>query len=141
MSASKIEAISPPALPRKQRKPNYSIMHYVTGNPEATAAAHYLENPYEYYELTYDEALDSIVNVIKNRFDQPTFKLFTQAEQLSLKVVGKQDVIDKLKVLETYFKGDYDADLLILEFQLLPTIFEREPTNLEEVVKMLKSWP
>ena len=82
MSASEIETISPQALPRKRRKPNYSILHYVTGNPEATAAAHYPENQYEHYKLIYYEALDSAVNAIKDRFDQPAFKLFTQAEQL-----------------------------------------------------------
>ena len=89
VSASEIEAISPPALPRKRRKPNYSILHYVTGYPEATAAAHYLENPYEHYKSLYYEALDSVLNAIKDRFDQPTFKLFTQAEQLFFKAVGK----------------------------------------------------
>ena len=51
VSASEIEAISPPPLPRKRRKPNYSILHYLTGNPEATAAAHYPENPYEHYKF------------------------------------------------------------------------------------------
>ena len=58
-----------------------------------------------------------------DKIDQPTFKLFTQAEQLFLKVVGEQDVTDELKALETIFKGDYDADPLTSEFQLLPTIF------------------
>ena len=56
-----------------------------------------------------------------------------------LKAVGKQDVTDESKVLETHFKGDYDADSLTSELQLLPTIFECEPINLEEVVKVLKS--
>lgn len=139
LSASKIEAISPPALTRKRRKPNYSMLHYVTGNKEATAAAYYPENPYDHYKPIYYEALDSIVNAIKDRFDQPTFKLFAQVEQLFLKAVAKQDVTDELKVLETHFKGDYDAESLTAELQLLPTIFEFEPINLEEVVKVLKS--
>ena len=102
VSASKREAISPPEIPRKRRKPNYSILYYVTGNPEATASAHYPESPYEHHKPIYYEALDSIVNAIKDSFDQPTFKLFTQAEQLFLKAVGKQDVTDELKVLVTF---------------------------------------
>ena len=52
-------------------------------------AARYQENPYDYYKFIYYEALNSVVNAIKDNFDQPTFKLFTQAEQLFLKVVGK----------------------------------------------------
>ena len=125
VSASEIEAISPPAIPRKRRKPNYSILHYVTGNPEATPAVHYPQNPYEHYKPIYYEALNSFVNAIKDRFDQPTFKLFTQAEQLFLKSVAKQDVRDKLKVLVS----------LTSEYQLLPEIFECEPINLEEIFK------
>ena len=65
------------------------------------------------------------------------FKLFTQAEQLFLKVRGRQDVTGELKVMETHFKGDYDADSLTSELQLLPTIFEGEPINMEEIVKVL----
>ena len=123
VSASEIEAISQPAPPRKQRKPNYSILHFVTGSPQATAAAHYLENPYEYYKFIYYEALDSIAHAIKDRFNQPTSKLFTQAEQLFLNAVGKQDVTHELKVLDAHFKGDYDVDSLTSELQLLPMIF------------------
>ena len=114
-------------------------MHYVTENPEETAAGYYPENPYDYYKPIYYEALDSIVNAIKDRFDQPTFKLFTQAGQLFLKAVGKQDVTDELKVLKIYFKGDYDIHSFTSELQILPTIFDCEPVNLEEVVNMLKS--
>ena len=104
VSASKIEAISPPAIPRKRRKPNYSILYYVTENPEATAAAHYPESPYEHYKPIYYKAFNSIFNTIKDKFDQPIFKLFTQAEQLFLKAVGKQNVTDELKVLEKFSK-------------------------------------
>ena len=137
-SASEIEAISPPALPRKRRKPTYSILHYVTGSPEATAAAN-PENPYEHYKPVYYKALDSIANAIKDRFDQATFKLFTQAKHLFLKALNIQDVRDELKVLETHFKDDYDADSLTSELQLLPISFQCEPINLEEVAKVLKS--
>ena len=114
-------------------------MHYVTGNPEATAAAPFPENLYKHYKPIYYKALDSIVNAVKVRFDQPKFKLIIQAEQLFFKALGKQDVTDELKVLETHSKGDYNADLLTSELQLLPAIFECEPINLEEVVKGLKS--
>ena len=123
MSRSEIVPISPTALPRKTKRPKYSILHYVAilllplGNPKATAAAHYPENTYKYYEPIYYKAFDSIVNTIKDTFVQPTFKLFSQAENLFLKAMGKQDVTDALKVL-----------------------FECDPINLEEVVTVLKSF-
>ena len=56
-----------------------------------------------------------------------------------MNALGIQDVTDELKVLETHFKDDYDFDSLTSEPQLLPTTFECEPINLEDVVKVLKS--
>ena len=106
VSAKEIEAISPSALPRKQRQPNYSILCYVTGNTAAAAVVDYPENLCENYKPIYYKTLNSIVNAIKDRFDQPTFKLFTKAEHLLFKVVGKRYVTDKLKILETYFRGE-----------------------------------
>ena len=66
-------AILPPALPRRRRKPNLSILHYITGNPDITGAADYPENLHEHYKVIYGEALDSIGNTIKVRFDEPKF--------------------------------------------------------------------
>ena len=56
-----------------------------------------------------------------------------------MKAAGKQDVTNELKVLERHFKGDYVAGSFTSEFQLLPTFFECEPINLEEVAEVLKS--
>ena len=92
---------------------------------------HYPENPYEHYKPIYYKALGSIVNAIKDRSEQPTFKLFTQTEQLFLIAVGKQDVTNELKVQETHFKGDYDTASLTSKL-LFPTILECEPINLEK---------
>ena len=95
---------------KKMKKAQYSILHYVTGNPTETAAVHYPEIPNKHYKPLYYEGLNSVVNSMKDRFDQQPFRLFTQAEQLLLKTVGKQNVTDEWKVLESHFKGDYDAD-------------------------------
>ena len=142
MSASKIEAISTPMIPRKRKRPNYSILQYVTGNPTSTGEAYHPENAHDHFKLIFFEALDAIVNAIKDRFDQPAFELFSQVEQLLLKSVGKQDVTDELEVLETHFKDDYDSESFIAELQLLPTIFEEcPPINLEDIVMALKSLP
>ena len=71
-------------------------------------------------KLIYYKALDSFISTIQDRFDQPTFKLFAQVEQLFLKAVVKQDVTDGLKLFENHLEGD-DVDLLTAE---LPTILE-----------------
>ena len=138
-SASKIEAVSTPTVPRKRKRPNYSILLYVTGNPEATAPHYHPETPYDHYKPIYFEALDSIVAAIKERFDQPAFKTFMEAEQLFLKAIKKEDITVELNTLETKFSGDYDNDSLNAELQLLPTIFNNDPVNLDEVVEVLRS--
>ena len=94
-SASKIDEVSTPMLPRKRKKPNYSILQYVEGNPKPTGEAYHPENAYDHFKQIYFEALDAIVNAINDRFDQPAFELFSQVEQLFLKSVKKQDVTDK----------------------------------------------
>lgn len=138
-SASKIEAVSAPTVPRKRKRPNYSILLYVTGNPEATAPHYHPQTPYDHYKPIYFEALDSIVAAIKERFDQRAFKTFMEAEQLFLKAIKKEDITVELNTLETKFSGDYDNDSLNAELQLLPTIFNNDPVNLDEVVEVLRS--
>ena len=125
-SASKIDEVSTRMLPRKRKKPNYSILQYVEGNPKPTGEAYHPENTYDHFKQIYFETLDVIVNAINDRFEQPAFELFSQVEQLFLKSVKKQDVTDELKMVEKHFKNDYYGESVIAELQLLPTIFEEE---------------
>ena len=129
-------------LPRKRKKPNYSILKYVEGNPKPTGEAYHPENTYDHFKQIYFEALNAIVNAINDRFDQSAFELSSQVEQLFLKSVKKQDVTDELKMVEKHFKNDYDEESLIAELQLLPAIFEEEcsPIKMEDVVKVIKSF-
>ena len=122
-----------------ERKESPSIQYRITLQESQRQQRQHIIRKINITKSIYYEALDSIVNAIKDRFDQPTFKLFTQVEQFILKAVGKQGLTDELEVLETHFKDDYDADSLTLELQLLPTIIECELINLEEEIKALKS--
>ena len=79
-SASKIDKVSTPMLPRKRKKPNYLILQYSEGNPKPTGEAYHSENPCDHFKQIYFEALDAIVNAISDRFDQPAFELFSQVE-------------------------------------------------------------
>ena len=78
MSASRIDEVSTPMLPRKRKKPNYSILQYVEGNPKPTGEAYHPKNAYDHFKEIYFEALDAIVSAINDRFDQPAFELFSQ---------------------------------------------------------------
>ena len=123
LSAKNVETLLAPAVPppRKGKRPNYSIRHYYAPENPNAAEAYQPESPFDYYKPIYYEALDSVVNAIKDRFNQPAFQLFSKVEQLLL-----------------LLEGDYDEDSINAELQLLPTIFKgSKPINLEGIISVL----
>ena len=84
-SASTIKDISTLTVPRKRKLPNYSILQYTEDNPSTTGGAYYPETAVNHFRSMYMEAVDDIINSIKNRFEQQGFKVFRQVEQLLLK--------------------------------------------------------
>ena len=75
-SASIIKDISMPAVPRKHKCPNYSILQYTEGNSSTTGEGCYPKTAVDHFKPIYMEALDAIINSIKDRFEQPGFKMF-----------------------------------------------------------------
>ena len=139
MYAKKISAILEPAVPRKRKRPHYSILQYVEGGTQSSQEAYYRDNAYDYFKPIYYEALDSIIHVIKERFNQPAFEMYAETEQLLLKAAKKQDITDDLKVLQRNFEGDYDANSIEAELPLLPAIFQCHPINFEDIVQTFQS--
>ena len=88
-AASAIPAISTPAAPRKRKRPRYDILQFVEGNPQPTGEAYHPETSHEHFKVIYTEAIDVIISSVKDRFDQPAFKVFGQVEQLLLKSIKK----------------------------------------------------
>ena len=74
-----------PMLPRKRRRPNYSIMQFVTGDNETPA--HHPESVEDFYRQIFYEAIDSFILSIKTRFDQPSYQVFLNLEQLLLRAI------------------------------------------------------
>ena len=139
MYAKKISAILEPAVPRKRKRPHYSILQYVEGGTQSSQEAYYPDNAYDYFKPIYYEALDSIIHVIIERFNQPAFEMYAETEQLLLKAAKKQDITDDLKVLQRKFEGDYDANSIEAELPLLPAIFQCHPINFEDIVQTFQS--
>jgi len=134
-----INQLDKPTLPRKRKRPNYSILQYVTGYEGPESNAHYPETPEDYFKPMYFQALDAIVNAINDRFDQPGLIKFGNVEQLLLKSIVKDDTSSELKVLKTDFGGDYDPVQLESELLLLPTIFHQfSPVDFRDICKHLQ---
>ena len=49
------------------------------------------------------------VNVIKDRFDEPSFQLFANAEQFLVKVAMKQSYTDEISKVINQCEGDIDT--------------------------------
>ena len=87
--ASKIEMIEEPTLPRKRKPPNYSILTYNEGHENGKEDYHG-NSPVDHFKQIYFDALDNIINAIKDRFDQPGYQIFSDVEQLLLKAIWKE---------------------------------------------------
>ena len=63
--------VNPPTLKRKRRASNYSILQFVEGSYQSEEARH-PSPPKENYRAIYYEALDCLINSLKERFIQPS---------------------------------------------------------------------
>jgi hypothetical protein len=77
-----------PQLPRRTKRPR----RYDDG----LAESEFHDDPMAYFRQHYFEALDLAVNCIKDRFDQPGYKVYSNLEQLLLKVIEGADVTTEL---------------------------------------------
>ena len=139
-AANSIKRIAQPAVPRKRKRPNYSIIQYVVGYEGPASNAHYPETTEKYFKQMYFEALDAVVNAMEDHFEQPALKKFMNVEQLFLKTVNNQDASVELKAVKTDFDGDFNADQLESELHLLATIFkDSKPVDFHDICKTLQA--
>ena len=64
-----------PKLPRKRKLPDYYGVK--TGN----ATPHFHDSPKDRYHATYFETYDSVINFIKQRFDQPDYRTYMYLQE------------------------------------------------------------
>ena len=109
-AANSIKGIAQPAMPRKRKRPNYSIIQYVVGYEDPASNAHYPETTEKYFKQMYFETLDAAVNAMEDHFEKPALKKFMNVEQLFFKKINNQDASVELKAVKTDFDGDFNAD-------------------------------
>ena len=128
-----------PTLPRKRKRPNYSILLYVEGYKQ-TAPAHHPTTPEDHYREIYNLAIDSVSQALTTRFDQESYKAFSALEQLLLKGIENQAYHEELIALNKYYPGDVDSTSLPAELQILKTICNGEnPSYAQEIFDIMKS--
>ena len=82
IKAERYKFIEAPSLPRKRKTPNYKTVEqfYTIDDLSPTAEAYDPSNLKEHYRIIYFEVLDAVINVIKERFDQPSFQAYLKLE-------------------------------------------------------------
>ena len=88
IKAERYKFIEASSLPRKRKAPNYKTLEqfYTIDGLSPTAEAYHPSNPKK-HRIIYFEVLDAINNVIKERFDQPSFQAYLKLESFLLKVI------------------------------------------------------
>ena len=87
--------------PSLRKAPNYKTLEqfYTIDGLSPTAEAYHPSNPKEHYCIIYFEVLDAGINVIKERFDQPSFQVYLKLEPFLLKVITGS-CVEKKRIFE-----------------------------------------
>ena len=105
--ASEVD-VNDPVLPRRRKAPRLE---------EGSALPEYPPSPKDMYRRVYFEALDLLMQTIKDRFDQPGYRIYSCIEMLLLKAFQKKDYSAELqKVLEVY-SADLSASTLTTQLE------------------------
>ena len=143
IKAERYKFIKALSLPRKRKAPNYKTLKqfYTIDGLSLTAEAYHPSNPKEHYRIIYFEVLDAVINVIKGRSDQASFRAYLKLESFLLKVITGSCVEKEKEFLnEKYGDGDVDVELLESDGEVRRTIFsDLKPVCFKDILEQLKS--
>ena len=94
----------------------------------------------DWYQAVYFEALDLVIEAIKDCFDQPGYAIYRNLEELLVKgAAGEEFGDEKKQVCELYH--EIDGSQLNVQLESLATYFQSEniPVSLNECIKYLQS--
>ena len=122
-----------PTLPRKRK----ALSRFEIGLGEG----YHAQTTEDYYRSIYFEALDYVVSSIKDRFDQPGFKVYKNLEELLVKAANKQDYSTEIQEVLALYGDDLDKSEFMTQLQVFITNFEvnDNPITLQESIKFLQN--
>ena len=113
--------MNPPTWKRKQRAHDYSILQFVEGSYQSEEA-HHPSSPKENYRTIHYEALDCLINLLKERFTQPSFVVYDMLESFLLKSLDGEDIENERKYIDTMYNGELNYHSLTNEIDILRAI-------------------
>ena len=117
--------VDEPKLPRQRKRP----ARYEQGRapPEFHSTAK------EFYRPIYYEGPDLIVQTIKDRFDQPGYRVYQCLENLLLKAAKLEDFSEELKLAVTTYGSDIHESNLQMQLQTLGCNVQERIVNIFDV--------
>ena len=134
--------IESPCLPRKRRRPKYSILQFVHGHEETSnkTGAYNPGTVEDHFRQIYYDALDTIIAAIDDRFEQPSFQFFLFIEQLLLKAIKEVSYEEPEMLYLKQYYDDINVSALPAEFQILKTVCsDSKIVNFQDIVEKLQS--
>ena len=96
--------------------------------------------PEQVYRRIYFEALDLIVSSIEERFDQPSFKAYSNMESLLIGVLSSQDVSSQIDYMKENYADDVRTGYLFSQLEILKVLIKDAQINcIADVLKAVKS--
>ena len=109
--------VSEPTLPRRSKVPRRYDIGMSFGHFPASIEDHYLS--------IYYEAIDTLVQCITKRFDQPGFKVYSNLETLLLKGAKGANYDAELSSVQDLYQSDFDTHLLKTQLYFLNHTLKR----------------
>lgn len=117
---AEVHGVSDPSLPRRRRAPKRIDSYYFGAT---SAEPHHPETPQDDFRRKYFEALDLIIECIKDRFHQEDFQMYARCEQLLVQAARKEDYSVELELITNFYGDDFNRDLLDTQLKTLPFVF------------------
>ncbi|XP_045210891.2 uncharacterized protein LOC123562315 [Mercenaria mercenaria] len=127
--------VNEPSVPRKRKMPK----RFQFGDAE-----HFFpQTESDMYRQKYFEALDLFINCVKNRFDQPGYKVFRNVEELLIKAVQSEfgNYSDEFMFVTQFYEKDINKDSLKVQLETLKTYFAQQDSgsiNLSDIFEYLR---
>ena len=119
--------VNEPSMPRRRKMPK----RFQIGDAE-----HFFpQTERDMYRQNYFEAMDLMINCVKNRFDQPGYKIFRNVEELLVKSVRSdfEDYSEEFTFVTEFCAKDINKDSLKVQLETLKTYFDQKEWSSQTV--------
>ncbi|XP_062504942.1 zinc finger MYM-type protein 1-like [Corticium candelabrum] len=121
--------VSEPMMPRKRE----ALNRYEAGIGEGS----HPESPKDLYRITYYTTIDGILSSIRDRFDQPGYKIYAHLQNLLTKTASADDYSEDMEVVVRLYEGDIEPARLKSQLEILTAEFQSQQVSEEGTVNKL----